>query len=296
MSTSEIRRLQQDLLQRRSSVNIFEPQNIDRIRLLETQLLAGKVPVSKKLLKEQKKKKKKAKKKKQLRGDLAANLRAQRRFEQGEFREKDTDEPRIVGDPDPKTQAITVNIPGLAAALAGAPGGALALAPPPAARRVQRRGSAPDLRPGLRDIGDDGRGRSPRGARVARDIDDPVAEAVERQRRAHDDFRGQVEGFARGIDERDAQYRAEQRALFEDRDEYLRAERARTDAIFGELEERFGGDAVSLAEARKRVEALEARERARLQPGDDRPTDYDSVLIDAADDSFRDFVHHPLHL
>jgi len=57
MSTGEIRRLQQDLLQRRTAgVNIFEPQNIDRIRLLQTQLLAKQVPVSKKLLKEQKKK------------------------------------------------------------------------------------------------------------------------------------------------------------------------------------------------------------------------------------------------
>ena len=112
-SSQEIRRLQQDILQRRTSeINRFEPQNIDRIRLLETQLLAGKVPVSKKLLKEQKKKKKKAKKKKQLRGDLARNLKERRRFEQGEFREKDTEEPRIVGDPDPKTQAINVNLPG----------------------------------------------------------------------------------------------------------------------------------------------------------------------------------------
>ena len=290
MSTGEIRRLQQDLLQRRTAgVNIFEPQNIDRIRLLQTQLLAKQVPVSKKLLKEQKKKKKKARKKKQLRGDLARNLRERRRFEQGEFREKDTDEPRIVGDPDPKTQAITVNIPGLAAALAAAPGGALALAPPAPARRVARRGSLPDLRPGLRALGDDGRGR----ARVERDIADPIAEAVERQRQAHDDFRGDVGEFARAIEQRDVEFRRqleEQRAQFQDRDEYLRQERARTDAIYAELEERFGNDAVSLAEARARVEALEARERARLDPAArPRPADYDSVIIDAADDSFRDF-------
>jgi len=263
-STQEIRRLQQDLLQRRSSVNIFEPINIDRIRLLETQLLAGKVPVSKKLLKEQKKKKKKAKKKKKLRGDLAANLRAQRRFVKGEFREKDTEEPRIVDDASGRN--INLNVPGLAEALARG------LAPPPVARRVQRRGSAPDLRPGLRALGDDGRGRSPRG-RVERDVDDPLAAEVERQRRAHDDFRGQVEGFARGIDERDAAYRADQRAQYEDRDEYLRQQRARDDAQYADLEERFGNQATSLAEARERVEALEARERARLQPGDDRPTD-----------------------
>ena len=286
--SGEIRRLQQDILQRRvSEINRFEPQNIDRIRLLETQLLAKQVPVSKKVLKEQKKRKKKAKKKKQLRGDLAANLRERRRFERGEFREKDTDEPRIVGDPDPKTQAITVNIPGLAAALAAAPGGALALPAPAAPRAVQRRGSLPDLRPGLRALGDDGRGRP----RVERDIDDPIAEAVERQRRAHDDFRGDVGEFARAIEERDVEFRRqleEQRARFEDRDEYLRQERARTDAIYAELEERFGNDAVSLAEARARVEALEARERARLDPAA-RPADYDSVIIDAAEvDSFRD--------
>ena len=72
MSSGEIRRVQQDILQRRASeINRFEPQNIDRIRLLQTQLLAGKVPVSKKLLKEQKKRKRKGRKAKNLRSDVA---------------------------------------------------------------------------------------------------------------------------------------------------------------------------------------------------------------------------------
>jgi len=101
--SGEKKRLEQFLLQTRA-FRIdprFAPHDINRLRLLESQRLAGKVPVSERLKKEQKKKKKKARKTKKLRGDLSQNLQAQRRFEKGERRDKDTEEPRIVGDPKP---------------------------------------------------------------------------------------------------------------------------------------------------------------------------------------------------
>ena len=116
--SDEKRRLEQYLLQTRAS-NIFPVRKvnpavkaqinrfqvdagpIDRIKLVESQILAGNVPVSDALKKAQKKRKKKAKKKKKLRGEVGRNIREQRRFEKGERREKDEDEPRVVGDPDP---------------------------------------------------------------------------------------------------------------------------------------------------------------------------------------------------
>ena len=101
--SGEKKRLEQFLLQTRA-FRIdprFAPHDINRLRLLEYQRLAGKVPVSERLKKEQKKKKKKARRTKQLRGDLARNLTEQRRFIRGERRDKDTEEPRIVGDPKP---------------------------------------------------------------------------------------------------------------------------------------------------------------------------------------------------
>ena len=111
--SGEKKRLEQYLLQTRASnvINIDpryarllqqnQPATINRMRLLQSQIMAGNVPISEKLKKEQKKKKKKARKTKQLRGDLAQNLQAQRRFVRGERRDKDTEEPRIVGDPKP---------------------------------------------------------------------------------------------------------------------------------------------------------------------------------------------------
>ena len=101
--SGEKKRLEQFLLQSRASnimtvdprYNRFQPDNIDRIRLLQAQRLAGQVPVSERLKKEQKKRKKKARRTKQLRGDLARNLTEQRRFVKGERRDKDTEEPRI---------------------------------------------------------------------------------------------------------------------------------------------------------------------------------------------------------
>ena len=110
--SGEKKRLEQYLLQTRASnilleptfkaqLNRFAPKDIDRIRLLQAQRIAGQVPVSEALKKQVKKRKKKARKTKQLRGDLARNLTEQRRFTRGERREKDTEEPRIVGDPAP---------------------------------------------------------------------------------------------------------------------------------------------------------------------------------------------------
>ena len=111
--SGEKKRLEQYLLQTRASnimlvnpvlrsqVNRFEPPDINRMRLLEAQRMAGMVPVSETLKKQQKKRKKKSRKTKNLRGDLARNLTEQRRFTRGERREKDTEEPRIVGDPAP---------------------------------------------------------------------------------------------------------------------------------------------------------------------------------------------------
>ena len=101
--SGEKKRLEQFLLQTQAFRidPTFAPHDINRLRLLEFQRLAGKVPVSERLKKEQKRRKKKARRTKQLRGDLSRNLTEQRRFERGERREKDTEEPRIVGDPKP---------------------------------------------------------------------------------------------------------------------------------------------------------------------------------------------------
>tara|TARA_R110000823_G_scaffold277171_1_gene395728 strand:- start:1262 stop:3919 length:2658 start_codon:yes stop_codon:yes gene_type:complete len=66
-------------------------------------------------------KKLKKRKKKNLRGEVARNLREQRRFEKGERRDKPEQEPRIVGDPIPA-------VPGAAAAPVADPNAQLRLA------------------------------------------------------------------------------------------------------------------------------------------------------------------------
>ena len=117
--SGEKKRLEQDLLQRRAS-NVFfrdprfsrfqeEAIPIDRIRIIQSQQLAGQVPVTDSLKTQIKKTKRKAKRKKNLRGDLSQNLTAQRRFTIGERREKDTEEPRIVGDPAPAPTGFGVD-------------------------------------------------------------------------------------------------------------------------------------------------------------------------------------------
>ena len=106
--SGEKKRLEQFLLQRRASnivreptltqLTRFQPENIDRIRLIAAQKEAGKVPVSEKLVKQQKKKKKKARRSKQLRGEVGRSIREQKRFERGERRDRPEDEPRVVGE------------------------------------------------------------------------------------------------------------------------------------------------------------------------------------------------------
>ena len=108
--SGEKKRLEQDILQRRASTVVLDPRfgrfqqaadPIDSIRLRQAQQLAGQVPLSERLKKQVKKTRKKTRKTKALRGDLSQNLTAQRRFTRGERREKDTEEPRIVGEAAP---------------------------------------------------------------------------------------------------------------------------------------------------------------------------------------------------
>ena len=94
-----------------------------RALLLQQRLAAG-VPLPTALLKAQKKKKRRARRTKALRGDLAQNLTAQKRYRQGERRERDTEEPRIVGEP--RQQPVNIYF-------GGVPAGAAAAGAPPAA-------------------------------------------------------------------------------------------------------------------------------------------------------------------
>jgi len=250
MSSGEIRRLQQDILQRRASeINRFEPQNIDRIRLLQTQLLAGKVPVSKKLLKEQKKRKKKGRKTKNLRSDVARMMKEQRAAEKGETRDKDTDERRIIGDPVAITSGLIPEIED---------------------RRIQQ--LILDRRERVAD----------RQQRERFQTDDLVFRRLELQDRRRPPLE-----FTRVADEQ-RQALAQQQAAFQAENQNQRQFAAQADARLRQLEDRFGQGDAYLAENRARVEALEERERRRQEPLV-RPADYDSVILDAVDtDRFRD--------
>ena len=111
--SGEKKRLEQFLLQTRASnvlmvdprFRAFQPDQIDTIRLRSAQIEAGKQPqgvpsaISERLKKQQQKKKKKARRGKQLRGEVGRAIREQKRFERGERRDQDTQEPRIVGEP-----------------------------------------------------------------------------------------------------------------------------------------------------------------------------------------------------
>ena len=315
----EKRRLEQFLLQSRASnvimvdptvkslVNRFEPQNIDRLRLFETQRLAGKVEVSEKLKKAQKKKKKKAKKSKALRGDLARNLTEIRRSEKGERRDKDTEEPRIVGDPAPPP--------------AGAAGGAGGFAYDPVIetrrldlqealadqrriegiadraaeerrfqteiglRRGELAGARADRRAGLRALG-------------PREDADPIPEIIrlgERLRGDYDAFgqeqdrvNREVLGEVREqIDLQERRSREEIEAIVarqQAQDQNIRDDVARQDARFREIHERLGAGEQYLSEGREQVvqEIRAAEERLRGAQRDlDRPTSYDDVLLAA---------------
>lgn len=315
----EKRRLEQFLLQSRASnvimidptvkslVNRFEPQNIDRLRLFETQRLAGKVEVSEKLKKAQKKKKKKAKKSKALRGDLARNLTEIRRSEKGERRDKDTEEPRIVGDPAPPP-----------AGAAGAAGG-FAYDPVIETRRLdlqealadQRRiegiadraaeerrfqteiglrrgelaGARADRRAGLRALG-------------PREDADPIPEII----RLGERLRGDYDAFGQEQDRVNREVLGEVReqinlqerrsrdeieaivARQQAQDQNIRDDVARQDARFREIHERLGAGEQYLSEGREQVvqEIRAAEERLRGAQRDlDRPTSYDDVLLAA---------------
>ena len=95
--SGEKKRLEQFLLQR--SAYLFQPEQIDTIRLRAAQREAGKKPVLEKLVKQQLKKKKKARRGKQLRGEVSRAIREQKRFERGERRDRPEEEPRIIGEP-----------------------------------------------------------------------------------------------------------------------------------------------------------------------------------------------------
>jgi len=73
---------------------------VERRQLLQSQKAGKATDVDKTLLKKQKKKARK-RRTKNLRGELAQHLREQRRFTQGEFRDKPENEPRIFGDTPP---------------------------------------------------------------------------------------------------------------------------------------------------------------------------------------------------
>ena len=77
----------------------FQPENIDRIRLLAAQREARKTPISEALKKQLKKTRKKARRTRAGRGEVARAVREQKRFEKGERRDKPEEEPRIVGEP-----------------------------------------------------------------------------------------------------------------------------------------------------------------------------------------------------
>lgn len=308
----EKRRLEQFLLQSRASnvimidptvkslVNRFEPQNIDRLRLFESQRLAGKVDISEKLKKAQKKKKKKAKKSKALRGDLSRNLTEIRRSEKGERRDKDTEEPRIVGDPAPPP--------------AGA-GGGFAYDPVIETRRLDLQEALADQRriEGIADRAAEERrfqteialrrgelagARADRRALGARADADPIPEII----RLGDRLRGDYDAFGREQDRANREVLGEVREQInlqerrtreeieaiigrqQAQDENIRDDIARQDARFREIHDRLGAGEDYLSEGREQViqEIRAAEERLRGAQRDlDRPTSYDEVLLAA---------------
>ena len=310
----EKRRLEQFLLQSRASnILMIDPttksqigrfdtggQNIDRLRLFESQRLAGKVEVSEKLKKAQKKKKKKAKKSKALRGDLARNLTEIRRSEKGERRDKDTEEPRIVGDPAPPP--------------AGAAAG-FAYDPVIETRRLDLQEALADQRriEGIAERATEERrfqteialrrgelagARADRRALGARADADPIPEII----RLGDRLRGDYDAFGREQDRVNREVLGEVREQIElqerrsrgeieaivgrqqAQDQNIRDDIARQDARFREVHERLGAGEQYLSEGREQViqEIRAAEERLRGAQRDlDRPTSYDEVLLAA---------------
>ena len=266
MSEAEKQRLRQHILQSKASNIVMIPQidrfsgygqNIDRLRLIESQILAGKVPLSEQLKKDQKKKKKKAKKGKQLRGDLARNLREQRRFVRGERRDNDAEEPRIVGDPVPPVPGQLI-IPGLAEAIARL--GPRADADPipeivsvsPYLRRLEER-----LRGDYQRLGD---------------------EIGDRNRQLFESVRGELDDQERFRRQDAEEFRARQAQ----QDEFIRNAAHAGDARFLEIQERLGEGELSIGESRDRVLQEIAAVEQRLGRRDPRitPLTYNEIIID----------------
>ena len=259
MSEAEKQRLRQHILQSNASKIVMIPQidrfsgygqNIDRLRLIESQILAGKVPLSEQLKKDQKKKKKKAKKGKQLRGDLARNLREQRRFVRGERRDNDAEEPRIVGDPVPPVPGQII-IPGLAEAIARL--GPRADADPiPEIVRLEER-----LRGDYQRLGN---------------------EIGERNRYLFESVRGELDDQERFRRQDAEEFRARQAQ----QDEFIRNAAHAGDARFLEIQERLGEGELSIGESRDRVLQEIAAVEQRLGRRDPRvtPLTYNEIIIE----------------
>tara|TARA_R110002049_G_scaffold22865_1_gene81289 strand:+ start:9 stop:1751 length:1743 start_codon:yes stop_codon:yes gene_type:complete len=312
--SDEKRRLEQYLLQTRAS-NIFsapiqrkvnpavkaqinrfqvDAGPIERIKLVESQILAGKVPVSDALKKAQKKRKKKAKKSKKLRGEVGRNIKEQRRFEKGERREKDGDEPRIVGDPDPDAGGLAYDV--------GVETRRLDLAQ---AIEDQRRLEAiADRAERRRDRGDDAvfrrlelqARRAGGGGRGGGGDADPIPEIIRLGERIRGDYNAfgdeqerrnrEVLGEFRAVSDAENRERQGQlegiAARQQAQDENLRAANTRQDALFQELHARFDfHEERALSQTRKEIAAAEERLRGASRQLD-RPTSYDEVLLDAS--------------
>ena len=326
--SDEKKRLEQDLLQRSAS-NIFmldprrfqfQPENIDRIRLLAAQREAGKTPISEALKKQLKKTRKKARRTKALRGEVGRAVREQKRFEKGERREKPEEEPRIVGEPkntgiayDPDIERRRLDIQERAnqdanlRALAEARRDRIAqdreLADRRAARaeaRAERAGLPPPVAPVINVAAPPAPVVNVAApvinipALPARADADPIPEIV----RLGAEIRGDVDAFGQELERRNLavlddvrrqtdeqlgrQREVEDRQLYVD--EELRRLRLRYDANLEEVQHRIGMGEVNMARARDAViqEIRDAEARLRGAQRDlDQPTSYDDVILAA---------------
>ena len=319
--SGEKKRLEQYLLQTRASFGRFQPENIDRIRLLSQQRVAGKVPVSERLKKEQRKKRRRGRKKTKLRGEVSKNITEQRRFEKGERRDKDTEEPRIVGDPkplpagaayDPEIEARRLDIQQgildqnrldrIADRLEGRrrQDAELAvrrgeLASARADRALIRAQQAPPAQPDIRIEGPTinippaaaGGLADPipeiqrLGAEIRADTDAFGQEQREINTRQFEELRQQIDLENRQTRETVEAIDRRQQA----QDENFRAEQHAQDARNQSIQERLGSGEAAMAEAREAVirESRESEERLTGALRDlNLPTNYDSVLLEQA--------------
>ena len=138
------------------------------------------------------------------------------------------------------------------------------------------------------------------GDRPERDIPDPVPELTRlrrdigragtslgdelrrENRRIHDEYRQAIAEQTRLQEQNLAQIRERQQA----QDEELRLQSQRQDAIYQNLGDRLGQTEASMAEARDTIiDRLEAQEQRllRARTGQDRPANYDEVVINEFD-------------